>query len=409
MKTRSTIALHVAAVAALSLVAGCNTVQPRGRGSVFGKETPTEGDATLQPGQSVNLVQKTSEAASAPEKTAAIRPAAEVGQPGTYPEFVGVPENPHGLVVHAKDVPTTNLPKPVTDGKDAAPAKTGVTAPAAPKVVKVYTVVAGDSLGSIAQKHGVRVSDLGLVNNISDPNRIRPGQKINIPAPRPKKANDGAVAQAPAGGTIHTVAAGETIGGIAHRYGLKTGAVLRANNLTEESAKRLFVGKKLVIPAKTAENAYGGAVKKPAPVDTVKDTATTTPPKPVVVPTTAPVVPVSQPTPPKPVIVPPVVVPTTVPVTQPDVPAIDVPPPPAPQEEAPVAVPAPPTPPAAIEFTPPAPTETPAPQASTYTVREGDSLSSIALRFNTTTTDLILLNGFSVDATVAPGQEIKVP
>jgi hypothetical protein len=46
----------------------------------------------------------------------------------------------------------------------------------------VYIVKAGDTLYSIAKKHGVTVDDLQAWNNIPDPSRIKVGQKIAIKA-----------------------------------------------------------------------------------------------------------------------------------------------------------------------------------------------------------------------------------
>ena len=44
-----------------------------------------------------------------------------------------------------------------------------------------HTVVPGDSLGSIARKHGVRVGDIATLNNITDPAKIRVGQTLKLP------------------------------------------------------------------------------------------------------------------------------------------------------------------------------------------------------------------------------------
>lgn len=43
-----------------------------------------------------------------------------------------------------------------------------------------YTVVPGDTLAKIAEKNGVNVDDIARQNNISDPNKIYPGQSISI-------------------------------------------------------------------------------------------------------------------------------------------------------------------------------------------------------------------------------------
>ena len=45
-----------------------------------------------------------------------------------------------------------------------------------------YTVVPGDTLGSIAKKHGVKVGDLATLNTITDPAKLRVGQVLRLPA-----------------------------------------------------------------------------------------------------------------------------------------------------------------------------------------------------------------------------------
>ena len=80
------------------------------------------------------------------------------------------------------------------------PGKTSVTAPAATTAsapahtamgdaigksgseTMKHTVKAGETLGAIAQKYGVKQKDLGVLNNITDPKKIRPGQDLIIPA-----------------------------------------------------------------------------------------------------------------------------------------------------------------------------------------------------------------------------------
>ena len=51
-----------------------------------------------------------------------------------------------------------------------------------------YKVVAGDSLGGIAVKFGVKQADLAQLNAISNPNRIRIGQTLKIPGTSVVKA-----------------------------------------------------------------------------------------------------------------------------------------------------------------------------------------------------------------------------
>lgn len=52
-----------------------------------------------------------------------------------------------------------------------------------------YTVKHGDTLGDIAQQHSVKPADIQALNPIiSDPNYIKPGWQLEIPASAPKKA-----------------------------------------------------------------------------------------------------------------------------------------------------------------------------------------------------------------------------
>ncbi len=68
---------------------------------------------------------------------------------------------------------------------DSASAKT--EAPRAQKAAAkdgeiVHVVKSGEVLGSIAHKYGVKIADIKKRNNISDPRKIRVGQKLVIPA-----------------------------------------------------------------------------------------------------------------------------------------------------------------------------------------------------------------------------------
>jgi murein DD-endopeptidase MepM/ murein hydrolase activator NlpD len=47
---------------------------------------------------------------------------------------------------------------------------------------RVYVVQSGDTLGKIAEKFGVDVDELAVINNIQDPNVLAPGMQLVIPA-----------------------------------------------------------------------------------------------------------------------------------------------------------------------------------------------------------------------------------
>jgi len=109
------------------------------------------------------------------------------------------------------------------------------------------TVGAGETVESIARKYGVPASALRQTNNLSETNAIRPGQRIVIPryvsssASALRAAKPAHVAQG-----VHVVAPGETMIGIAHKYGITLNALTRANN-TQPFGK-ISVGQQLIIP-----------------------------------------------------------------------------------------------------------------------------------------------------------------
>lgn len=94
-----------------------------------------------------------------------------------------------------------------------------------------YTVRSGDTLGSIASRAGSSIAELVTLNGIKNPNLIRTGQVLSLPG---SSTASGASAPAtPAGGaTYHVVAAGQTISGIAARYGISQAQLIAANGLT---------------------------------------------------------------------------------------------------------------------------------------------------------------------------------
>jgi LysM repeat protein len=65
----------------------------------------------------------------------------------------------------------------------AAPAAPGTMAAPVKKAdgSVVHVVKPGETLGAIARKYQVKVSELAVANNIADPKKIRPGQELVIP------------------------------------------------------------------------------------------------------------------------------------------------------------------------------------------------------------------------------------
>lgn len=221
-----------------------------------------------------------------------------------------------------------------------------------------YTVRAGDTLSGIASRYALSVHDIVALNRLSDPDRIREGQKLLLPGrldPRAedrRPAPDSPPVAAREGQVTHKVAAGETLSHIASRYGVNVGDIQRANRIAD--VHRIREGQNLVIPGVDGE----AAPAEPAPRPT-QDSPRPAEPSPAI---------------------------------GLDLPELDLEAPP-PDEE------------------PEAPRDSGEADAEyrTVTVREGDSLVTIAVRWNASLTELRRINQLTEDDDLVPGQTIKIP
>ena len=133
------------------------------------------------------------------------------------------------------------------------------------------TVAAGETIDTIARRHGVPASVIMQANNITAPATLYPGQRLVIPrykssrvatatapAPRPAVPTPAPAASPPGNGNVHVVAAGDTLSKIAHRYHKSVNEIAKANNI--QPTATLNVGDRLTIPG-----AQAPAVKANAP------------------------------------------------------------------------------------------------------------------------------------------------
>lgn len=102
----------------------------------------------------------------------------------------------------------------------------------------IHVVAKGETLWEIAKTYKVTTEQLAAWNGISDPSRIYPGQELIVAA----------------GGTTHRVRSGENISSIAKRYGVTVQSLVAVNNLSNPN--RITVGQELLIPP-----TGGGAVE----------------------------------------------------------------------------------------------------------------------------------------------------
>ncbi|MFV0526722.1 MAG: LysM peptidoglycan-binding domain-containing protein [Acidimicrobiales bacterium] len=113
-----------------------------------------------------------------------------------------------------------------------------------------HTVKPGETLSGIARDHGVSVGSLAGNNGIGNVNLIRIGQVLQIPA------GGGSTGGGSAG--THRVQSGETLSGIARRYGVSTSALAASNSISNPHFIRS--GQNLTIPAGGSTSSGGGSV-----------------------------------------------------------------------------------------------------------------------------------------------------
>jgi LysM repeat protein len=140
-----------------------------------------------------------------------------------------------------------------------------------------YTVVKGDSLWTIAKKHGVSIAEIAAANNIRSNAVIRLGQKLIIPsksapaespvvqrAESPVRAVSTPAPRTSGSPVVHVVRPGETLGAIARKYQVKVGEIAAANSIADPA--KIRPGKELVIPgwqAPTGRSAQTPATNPP--------------------------------------------------------------------------------------------------------------------------------------------------
>lgn len=105
-----------------------------------------------------------------------------------------------------------------------------------------HKVRRGETLGAIASRYGVTVNNLKDWNNLSS-SRIDVGQTLIVKGSK----STSSLRSSKSSYTTHTVRNGETLGGIAERYGTTASAIRKANGIKGSMIRK---GQKLKIPKK---------------------------------------------------------------------------------------------------------------------------------------------------------------
>ena len=94
----------------------------------------------------------------------------------------------------------------------------------------------GENLYRIALRYGTTWQAIASYNGIANPNRIYAGQRLVIPSSSPP----------PSQGFWYTVRYGDTLSGIAWRYGRNVWSIANANGITNPNV--IYAGQRLWIP-----------------------------------------------------------------------------------------------------------------------------------------------------------------
>ncbi|MHC1766488.1 MAG: LysM peptidoglycan-binding domain-containing protein [Verrucomicrobiia bacterium] len=119
-----------------------------------------------------------------------------------------------------------------------------------------YTIVKGDTFAAIAKANSVKLDALKKANPTLNPNRLKPGTPIQIPAATAAKepsfgsADSSKPMASVTSGKTHRVKRGETLARIARRYGVSVPAIRTANSLPSDLIR---AGQKLTIPEKSKD------------------------------------------------------------------------------------------------------------------------------------------------------------
>jgi LysM repeat protein len=189
-----------------------------------------------------------------------------------------------------------------------------------------------------------------LVRALLEASKEPPAVLPPVPAAPPSERPQPVPQPVPADGIEYIVQPGDTLIGIAKRFGVDLVLLMNVNQISD--ARTLRAGQRLRIP---------GAETIPSPPGDITE---------------------------PPVIAPPPEIP---------VPAPDLPPP------LPPPVPAPPP------DLPPAPEPPPLSDGPVYIVQKGDTLSAIARRFNVTVDAIVVANGLTNPNLIHPGQRLVIP
>ena len=124
-----------------------------------------------------------------------------------------------------------------------------VTAPAQSSTV-AYTVKSGDTLSEIAKEYGTTINAIASLNNISNPDLIYVGQYLLIPTTSNANVSTS---------TTYTVKNGDTLSGIANRFGTTYQKLAEINGISDPN--KIFAGQVIKITGTSSNTTRTYTVK----------------------------------------------------------------------------------------------------------------------------------------------------
>lgn len=127
---------------------------------------------------------------------------------------------------------------------------------------QIHVVQEGDTLWTIASRHGVSVEAIVSANGLSNPDALRLGQRLVIPNSSTRTPTPAA----PSSSITYIVQPGDTLWSITAKYRVSVSAIVAANGLSTPDALKL--GQRLLIPG-VASPVTRAATPTPPPVSPV--------------------------------------------------------------------------------------------------------------------------------------------
>ncbi|MDA5388486.1 LysM peptidoglycan-binding domain-containing protein [Loigolactobacillus backii] len=159
------------------------------------------------------------------------------------PNLINIGQNLLVKQATKKSTTTTNLVKPTTNSK------------------VYYAVKSGDTLSGIALKYNTSAQSLASKNNISNANLIYVGQNLWVSGSTTTTATSNNK-QTTKVTNYYTVKSGDTLSGIATKYGTSAAGLASKNNLS--NANLIYVGQQLLVAgSNTSASTTPTTVKKP--------------------------------------------------------------------------------------------------------------------------------------------------